>query len=371
VLSLAAPDGRTITLEPGAQIEFATGLCDDVPAIAAQVGEYFEVLARLGEEFDVAFLALGAHPGAAPDEIERIPKERYRIMEPYLAGSGDLGVWMMKATAGIQVNLDHADEADAMAKLRLVFALSPLLTALFANSPVRAREASGFASWRGHVWSRTDPARCGLVEALARPDSSFEDYVDWALAAPMLFVQRDGRFRDMRGRNFRQFLEAGAGDLRACYGDWELHLSTLFPEARFRPQLELRSFDTQCPPRSLALCALAEGLFYRPQAMAEAWERWGGWSHAERVQTWRDGHRAGLAAIAPDGRPLLEHARDLLAIVDPAPASRCFLYPLTTLLEQGESAGERLARSFTEEWGRSVPRLVEEVRCIRGRTGAV
>ncbi len=45
-----------------------------------------------------------------------------------------------------QVNLDFANEADMVAKLRLGLALQPVATALFANSPFKLGHPTGFRS---------------------------------------------------------------------------------------------------------------------------------------------------------------------------------------------------------------------------------
>lgn len=364
ILGLASGDGRSITLEPGAQVEFASGICRDVAALASQVEEYCDLLRTLEDERGVCFVALGAQPVAAPREIERIPKARYDVLEPYLAGAGELGIWMMKATCGLQVNLDHEDEEHAMASLRVALGLAPVLNALYANSPVRAGEDSGYVSWRGHVWTRTDPARCGLPEACLRPESRFRDYVEWALDAPMLFVERDGRLRDLRGRSFRRFLAEGTGGLEATLEDWRLHLSTLFPEARFRPQLELRSLDSQPPPLALALAALAAGIFYDREALAGAWDLVAGWSHEERLRTLDAAHRQGLAAPAPGGGRLLDLARELLSRVRPRAGEEIWLEPLRALVEYGQSNGECLAVRFRREWGGDPAMLAAASECV-------
>ncbi|MFQ5749876.1 MAG: glutamate--cysteine ligase [Planctomycetota bacterium] len=371
LLALRAPDGRSVTLEPGAQIEFGSGICPTLGELDRQVKEYFGHLAALSSEFPVCFVALGSHPTAGPEEIERIPKARYGILEPHLAQAGDLGLWMMKATAGVQVNFDHEDAADAALKLRTAFALSPVLTALFANSPLRAGRHSGFAAWRGYVWSKTDPFRCGLVEACIREESTLQDYVDWALKAPMLFVVRDARLLDLRGRTFGEYLRRGRGGLHATLADWELHLSTLFPEVRFRPQLELRCLDTGPPGRTLAGCALVKGIFYDPQALQAAWELTASWSAAERLAAWHAAHFQGLSAPAPGGGLLLDLARELLGLVRLEREEAAFLSPLKALAAAGRSPGETLSIRLEEEWGGSVRQLVASSLCVPSGSPAV
>ncbi|RMH01353.1 MAG: gamma-glutamylcysteine synthetase [Planctomycetota bacterium] len=362
LLGLAGPKGNGFTLEPGAQLEFNSSPCRRLPELAAELGQALDLLEGLCRERGILFLGLGAQPVDPPERIDRIPKARYDVLEPYLAGAGELGLWMMKTTCGTQVNFDHADAADAARKMRLGFRLAPILAALFANSAVRAGELSGFASWRGHVWTRTDPARCGIPAALCRPTASLEDYVDWALAAPMLFrIDAGGEVRDGRGRSFGEAFAAG----EATAADWDLHLSTLFPEVRFRPQLEIRSTDTCCPDLALALAALVKGVFYSESALAEAEALVADWNPHELVATWKDAHHRGLGTPIGRGLRLRDLAARLLdlAVLDEEEAP--FLAPLHRLLEDGRSEGEQTADLFERGWEEDpIGRLIEAATCL-------
>jgi glutamate--cysteine ligase len=243
----------------------------------------------------------------------------------------------MKGTCGVQANLDHADEDDAMRKLRVALRLAPVFEAIFANSPIAAGRQTGFASWRGHVWTSVDPQRCGIPEALARDGSSFRDYVAWALAAPMLFVARPDGLHDVHGTLWEDW----DCSCELCPGDWDLHLSTLFPAARFRPQLELRHADAVPPELALGYAALARAVFERPAALAAAEALGARWTHAQRLQAWDAAHRDALSAADPAGGRLLDRARELLAAAEPAPEESPYLDPVRELLADGRSLGER------------------------------
>lgn len=365
LLGLKAADGRTLTLEPAAQLEFGSSPARSLSQLAEEIKHYMDLLARAEDEFGVRFVTQGSHPTARPEDLERIPKRRYDVLEPYLRAKDELGWWMMKTTCGVQINFDHADEQDAMRKLRTVFRLAPVFSAMFANSGVRAGEDSGYASWRGHIWTRTDETRCGFVEPLIAEDATFDDYIEWVLDLEMLFIERDGQQLDVRGRTFRQHMEAG----EATAEDWELHLSTPFPEVRFRPQLEIRCADTMCPRRTLGFAALVQGVFYDEAALLQAEALCADWSAEDRVETWHAAHRDGLAAMLPErhrrpGRErLLDLARDLvdLAVLEPDDAR--YLQPLVQMLEAGESTGELVRRRFAGEWAGDIAALVEFGRC--------
>ncbi len=338
LLGLRLPGGGTITLEPGAQMEWSSPVCADLPELARRFATWRSEQAALAEEFGVRFVALGAHPTAAPEEIPRLPKARYAVMEPWLRARGRYGPWMMKGTCGVQVNLDHADEEDAMRKLRVALRLAPVLNAIFANSTVAAGLPTGAASWRGKVWTSVDPQRCGIPEELAKDGSTFRDYVAWAAAAPMLFVSRPDGLHDVHGTPWEEW----GCSCEECPGDWDLHLSTLFPEARFRPQLELRHADAGPPELALGYAALARAVFERPAALAAAEALGARWTPAQRQEAWHAAHQDALAAADPAGGRLLDRARELLAAAQPLPEEQPFLEPVRALLADGRSLGERM-----------------------------
>ena len=115
--------------------------------------------------------------------------------------------------------------------------------------------------------------------------------------------------------------------------DWELHLSTPFPEVRFRPQLEIRCADTMCPRRTLGFAALVQGVFYDDAALRAAEALCADWTPEERVQGWHAAHRDGLSAALPErvqgpGRQtLLDLARELVDLAVLAPADAVFHSP--------------------------------------------
>ena len=173
---------------------------------------------------------------------------------------GSLGLDMMLRTCTIQVNLDYASEADMVKKFRVGLALQPLATALFANSPFTEGKPNGFLSFRSHIWSDTDPDRTGMLPFVFEDGFGYERYCDYALDVPMYFVFRDGRYIDVAGRSFRDFLDGRLPELpgeKPRVSDFTDHLSTIFPEVRLKSFLEMRGADGG---RWSRICALAGAL---------------------------------------------------------------------------------------------------------------
>jgi glutamate--cysteine ligase len=314
---LVALMGETssLTLEPGGQLELSGKLCPDIHCCYGDFMSHIDQIVGEAKPLGLRFLGLGVQPFTPLDKIAWVPKARYGVMGPYMLKRGDMGQGMMKQSASLQVNLDYADEADCIAKLRIALALSPLLYALFANSPLMDGRPTGFLSTRGEIWSRTDPDRTGLLPQMFRPGAGFATYVEYALDVPMYFIVRDGRFLALTGDRFpfRRFLAEGFEGHRATLADWDLHLSTLFPEARLRPQIEVRGADSLPPRLTLAVAALAKGLLYDEAAREEIWSLFREQDEAERETLYRQSWRTGLKT--PMGkRTLREVARDALVI---------------------------------------------------------
>ncbi|MBI4617408.1 MAG: glutamate--cysteine ligase [Planctomycetes bacterium] len=311
-VGLARGESR-VSLEPGGQFELATSPCRDLFELEREFETYRRELDAAARPLGVAFLGLGVHPFAPVDRIPWVPKARYDWMRRRLPSRGHLAHHMMKSTAAVQVSLDHADEEDMAAKLRVGLALSGVAAALFANASLSIGGPNGYQSLRGHVWRYTDPSRCGLIPAALGPGSfGYADYVDHALGVPVLFLLRDGRYLEIDA-SFREFLADGLGQHRATFSDWSMHLSGIFTEARLKNVVELRSVDSQPPDRVLAVPALWKGLLGHPESLREALAFVEGWGADELDRLAEAGARLGLGALFR-GRPLAGWASDMVAL---------------------------------------------------------
>lgn len=344
----------SVTLEPGGQLELSGRFCCDIHCSWRDLSRYRQLVMETGRELDLVFLGLGVQPFTPLEKIAWLPKNRYAVMGPYMLKTGDMGQRMMKQTAGTQVNLDFGDEADCVRKLRAVQWLSPVCYALFANSPILEDRPSGCLSLRGEIWSRTDADRCGLIPQLFADGVSFDTYVEYALDVPLYFIQREGRYINLTDSrfSFRQFLESGWRGERATLADWDLHLSTLFPEVRLRPQIEVRSADSLPPRYTASVAAFYKGLLYCETGLQKVESLFNDFSEEEFLQLYRDSWRYGLKAKTTSGR-LQEIAAELLPVAAASLKTQfekgctgadesLFLQPLEEIVATGETLAERL-----------------------------
>jgi glutamate--cysteine ligase len=362
-----------ISLEPGGQFELSGAPLKSIHETCAEVNLHLEQVREVASELGIGFLGLGFHPTSPQAAVPIMPKGRYNIMRAYMPKVGGYGLDMMLRTCTVQVNLDFASESDMAKKLRVAFALQPIATALFANSPFREGRPNGFLSYRSQVWTDTDNARSGMLPFVFEDGFGFERYVDYALDVPMYFVYRDGKYIDASGQSFRDFLD---GKLPALPGekptlsDWADHLTTIFPEVRLKKYIEMRGADGG-PWKSLcALPALFVGLLYDQGALDAAWDMVKDWTQAERVAMRHAVPALGLKTPFRNTtvRDLAARTLDIAASglkaraeLDGMGASEDgFLTTLRQIVDRGETRADELLRKFHGAWGGDVTKVFAE-----------
>jgi glutamate--cysteine ligase len=350
-------DGAAITLEPGGQFELSGGVQRTIDATAREFDAHMRELHEVAGD-ELLFTCWGLNPFYEPDEIPWMPKGRYEIMRDYMPRQGDLATWMMKTTCTIQANYDYVSEEDAADILRSALYVSPLVSALFANSSVRREQPSGYASFRGHIWTRTDPARSGFPRFMYEGQWGYEEYLDYVLDIPMMFVRRGDSYLNFDGAvTFRQFVREGHQGCTAHMGDFELHLSTAFPEVRLKRYIEMRGADGGPRDHIVALPALWKGILYHEPSRADARELLEELDPDEHRELFHDVYRHALDAECRLGRvgdlaaellALSRRGLDALAEEFDHDSEARFLDPLDAIAETGATAADRLLRDLAE-----------------------
>jgi glutamate--cysteine ligase len=178
---------------------------------------------------------------------------------------------------------------------------------------------------------------------------SYRAYVEWALDAPLLFLRREGQYLQPQ-LTFRQLMEQGFEGQPARLGDWEDHVSTLFPEVRIKKVLEVRAADSNNAALTGALPALWRGLLYDAQALSEAETLLPRLTHAEHLAFHEEARRFGLRARL-QGQEVARLAAEMVAIArrglerldaEDAP----LLEPLAEVAASGRSPAEAVLEAY-------------------------
>ncbi|VAV87125.1 Glutamate--cysteine ligase [hydrothermal vent metagenome] len=366
-------DGASITLEPGGQFELSGAPLANIHDTCAEVNNHLREVKEVADEIGAGFLGLGFSPVWSLENTPIMPKPRYKIMRDYMPKVGRLGRQMMFRSCTVQVNLDFSSEADMVKKMRVGLALQPIATALFANSPFADNRPNGFLSYRGYVWGDTDPDRTGMLPFAFEDGMGFERYVEHALSVPMYFVKRDGRYLDATGKSFRDFLDGKLDILpgeKPVLGDWEDHLSTLFPEVRLKQFLEMRGADGGPWSRLCALSAFWTGLYYHQPSLDAAWDLVKDWNAAEREGLRRTAPTIGLRAPFRNTN-LQAIAKQVLALSHQGLSARqqqnsygenesLFLAEMEQIAQTGITPAEQLLKKYHGEWAQDLDCIFNE-----------
>jgi glutamate--cysteine ligase len=337
------PGGSALSFEPGGQLELSTACGDNLPHARDLLDGDLHHLDKLLADRGLLRVGVGLDPVRPPRRIHDSP--RYAAMEAFFDQDGPDGRVMMASTASVQVCLDAgANAADVARRWALTNALTPLLTAAFANSPLRLGLPTGFACSRQDVWSRIDPTRT------TAPDSTdpVEAWTRYALDARVLLVRRDPEPWVAGPRmTLREWIAGVTPWGRPTYDDLAYHLSTLFPPVRPHGWLELRTIDALPDDLWPVAVAVATALVDDPQAADMARDAMAGLEGHH--------HRAARAALRDrDLRRAAERCFDAVLTALPRLGAGPFLVEqVDEYADRYVSAGRTPADDLLDDWQRT------------------
>jgi glutamate--cysteine ligase len=273
-IALKDDTGASISLEPGGQLELSGTPLENLHQTCKEAGSHLNMMKNAMKGLGLSMIGLGYDPKWSRANQKWMPKGRYEIMRNHMPKVGKLGLDMMLRTCTIQVNLDYLNEKDMVQKFQTSLALQSIATAIFANSPFIEGKQSGYLSSRAMVWTDTDPYRTGVPQIVFDHNFGYDKWLDYVLEVPMYFVYREGKYIDVAGSSFVDFMNGNLKGFEGQYPtikDWEDHITVPFPEVRLKQYLEMRGADGGPWNIICALPALWVGLLYDPQSQKEAY----------------------------------------------------------------------------------------------------
>lgn len=336
LVGVARP-GEAVTIEPAAQLEISAGPFGSLFEAHAVLEEFEETLAKIVGAHGMSALLLGYHPSAKAEDLELIPKRRYRFMNEYFAAIGPFGKRMMRGSAATQVSIDYSSVDDCLRKMRLASVLTPILSLISDNALRYEGGVREHNLVRTEIWNECDPDRCGLVPGVLDPDFSLRRYAEYVLDTPAILVpdaQERWRATD------RTFGEVYA-EVPMERSDVEHALSMFFNDVRLKTYVEIRPADALPVSYAVAYAALVKGIFYSERNLQGYLDKFSDVTEADVAQAksalMQDGWRAEVY-----GRPVRELAEHLVmnAKLGLPKEDREFLEPLATLAFNGVSLAE-------------------------------
>ena len=370
-VALKTNEGASISLEPGGQLELSGNIVKTLHHSCIETSKHLRQMLDVTAKLGLGMIGLGFHPTASKEQINWMPKGRYKIMKNYMPKVGNLGLDMMLRTCTIQTNLDYQDEEDMRRKFKTSLALQPIATALFANSPIKDGRLTKIQSNRALVWTDTDPDRCGVPQCVFEPNFGYEKWIDYVLDVPMYFIYRDGQYLDVAGKSFRKFMNSEYSDEffghTASMLDFEDHITTIFPDVRLKGYLEMRGADGGPWSIICALPALWVGLLYDAEALQKAEAIANQFSHQDVVNARISAAKDGLKGQI--GSQNIHHvAKQLIEIAEIGLKSRgrmnkdgederTFLTPLKTIVNSGLTQADIVSGLYYHEWKEDINKV--------------
>jgi glutamate--cysteine ligase len=373
-IGLKDDTGASISLEPGGQLELSGTPLENLHQTCKETGQHLKIMKEVMSGLGLSMVGVGYDPKWSRSDISFMPKGRYEIMKNYMPKVGQLGLDMMLRTCTIQVNLDFSSEKDMVEKFQISMALQSVATALFANSPFIEGKPSGYLSSRAMVWTDTDPYRTGVPEIVFDSNFGYESWLNYVLEVPMYFVYRDGKYIDVAGNSFVDFMEGKLKGFEGQYPtikDWEDHITVAFPEVRLKQYLEMRGADGGPWNIICALPALWVGLLYDSQSQSDALSLAKPLMDANILEE----GRVSAATFALNGKignvSIDKLASDMLDIsrnglkrrnkIDARGLDESqFLDPLFYILDNKQTGAEKLLQKFNGSWNKNIDKIFIE-----------
>lgn len=347
----------TITLEPGCQVELSLKPENSLQDLEKKIKTLNKTINDILSKTDIKLLNYGVSPLSTHKSINIIPKKRYKIMARYLWGI--LSDVMMRETAGIQGCFDFSSQEDASRKFAIANKLTPFVTAMFANSPIRGGVETGYKTFRALSWLNTDNDRCGYALNL-NYDFTFEKYVDAVLNSPIIYLKKDEKYIVLNGKiNFEEYLKNGYENFYATMEDFELHANLYFPEVRVRNFLEIRNQD--CNHMPLSVLALYKGILYDNTAMCDVENLLKPYNFKDFTELRYNVPKNTLNSFI--GKNLAgDIAKEILIIAENSLKNtneQNYLEPIKELTMQGLCPADIILKNWNGCWNKNVRKLVD------------
>ena len=251
---------EVVTIEPAGQIEVSLGPYRSVVEMEKAYLAFRNSLDPILEEFGLMTPMLGYNPSSCARDLELVPKYRYACMTDFLGAQAYEGICMMRGTASLQISVDYENEVDAMRKMRIAEAISPVLALICDNSPMFEGEERTANMVRTRIWSGMKPDRTGTVPGSLKPGFAFSDYADYIMTREAILApEEDGEgWRSVGARTFDELY----AQREMSQHDIEHALSMVWPDVRLKSFLEIRPADAMPIEYSLAYTVLVRALFY-------------------------------------------------------------------------------------------------------------
>lgn len=260
-----ARSGEAVTIEPAAQLELSAGPFDDLSCAVDVFSDFQTRVIDILKPVHKRIMAIGYHPTSSARDLELIPKQRYEFMNKYLSEADCYGPCMMRGSASTQISIDYTSAEDCLRKMKIAYALVPLLSLICDNSPIFEGARRKHKLIRADIWRHVDNDRCGLVPGIFDESFTLRDYAAFVLDCPAIVTPSKNGGWEYSTKTFGEIYAQEA----LQQSDIEHAVSMQFPDVRLKTYIEIRPADSMPVPYVIAYAALIKGLFYSEKSLSK------------------------------------------------------------------------------------------------------
>ena len=296
-----------ITLEPAGQLEISIDPMSSLKETQKIYLSFLEKLQSVLEKYKYTVVQFGYQPKDCVENLDLIPKERYRFMDTYFQTIGPFGRQMMRGTASTQITIDYTSEQDFKRKYQLAYQLSPILMFLFDHTPFYEGKENKYPMLRHKIWQGVDEKRVNIFGNIDFSDISYEAYARFVGKAPIIVKQTN------------EEITYSTQMAKDVYENptWEevIHmLSMVFPVVRVKQFLEIRYGDSMNWKQAMCYAAWIKGLFLEIDRTEQYFQALQSGSVKNMDCAFQALIAEGVQAKVY-GKPFLDIVQDLAAIV--------------------------------------------------------
>ena len=298
----------TFSLEPGGQIEWASPPCLDLDTLNNALNNYKFFFKNFLNNRGLKNLQLGVDPFNNPENIDLINKKKYQLMDKNMSKSGNLGKWMMRNTASIQINFDIVNQKDASEMLFIADCIHPVSAYLFSNSPFKLNSPVGKNNIRNQIWHQTDNSRCKSLfdHNINTLNNIIDDYIVFLKNVPGIFKFDNNRNIESLDTTIGKYLKNKFINNGLEWVDLESGLHQIFTNVRLKQFVEIRDIDCLPFKHIMSPVAFHYGIINNKNIRGILIEEFLQWSKKDREKWNKCGLTLDLNQMGPKNKTYYE-----------------------------------------------------------------
>lgn len=296
------------SLEPGGQLEWASPPMKSLHEININYLQNKARVTEITKRENISYIDLSLEPLHDPSEIDLIKHKKYHLMDKMFAKTGELGQWMMRNTASIQVNIDFSSKEEAERMAYIADCLTPIASILFANSPFWKGKPSGEENPRYMIWNSTDKSRCGnlMDHGILTPKGLINKYAQYVQSVPAIFIEDENGNIISYKNTLGSWLKELFNQDRLTSKHIQLALHQIFTHIRFKNVLEIRGSDRPHSGFEFAPVAFWAGLLLEDETQNDIFAIVKEWTLEDRKKLNLSAYKLDLAQTGPNNKSIEE-----------------------------------------------------------------